>query len=953
MIRETFGNGFVTLIETLGVDDIYRTVWAGTDDSQPGSPVDFVVSWPTTSYSVAGLRITIDTNHDLGAWEEIDAIQLYGTLEGAGSGDPVLSIGDTTVSESAGSATLTVHMLPTADSTVTVDYATTDGTAVGGADYTVVSGTLTFDPGEYEKTITVSITDDDIREGDETVLTLLSNATGGASISNGVGTLTIENDDPDPTVTIADASAEEGDAVVFTLTLSNPRDLQTTVQYATSDGTATAGDDYTPVTGAATFEPNATTTTISVTALLDTLAEESETFTLTLSDPEGIVFGGADVLTATGTILLNDAGVKLSALDTVVVEGDEGSTDLIVLVSLSSESVQTVTVDYATQDGTATADSDYGAVSGTLEIAAGVLEGTIIVPILGDTLDELLETFTIHLSNPTNAEIEKAIATVSIRDNDGAPTLAIDDATVSESEGTATFTVTRTGASTRVVTVNYATVSGTAQATTDFTPTIGTLTFETNETTKTITVGIVNDSRHEAEERFFVVLRGAQYGTISRAQGVGTIQDDDDATAITIVTPTNGQSFPIGTTSVTLQVAFTNHDGGWRWKRGAEFDPSNPTDGNFVTQGDTATVSGLRSGEVARLTVALTDADSNLIRPLVTETVTFAVGRSVDPNSREFAYSLPQGLSLWSPALDTQFLHTDDRSLNVLEDGGLQARHLIQVGSTIVIRMENGLFETVIGRDGKLLFGDDFAIEAGDAYVVNMMYSGGFVMEGLAHGELVGDPVLSAPSASVSSDATLPPVWAFAVGVTAPATALPDGTALRVVNARTGDAVWSRMDAHKRFLATFADVSHKPVVREGDLLVFVFVTREGYSLGMRTQTRVGADDLRQAFATFEMTVQPEAARLLPNYPNPFNPETWVPFELNEASDVTMRLYSMDGSLVKTLQLGYREAGDHLGRGEAGYWDGRNEFGEPASSGLYLVELRAGRYRAVRRVLLAK
>ncbi|MDA1192664.1 MAG: Ig-like domain-containing protein, partial [Candidatus Poribacteria bacterium] len=79
LIRETDGNGFVVMIETVDLNDGYQTVWEGVDDSLPGTPVDFVATWETTTYAVKGLRITVDTDHDLDEWEQIDAIQLIGT----------------------------------------------------------------------------------------------------------------------------------------------------------------------------------------------------------------------------------------------------------------------------------------------------------------------------------------------------------------------------------------------------------------------------------------------------------------------------------------------------------------------------------------------------------------------------------------------------------------------------------------------------------------------------------------------------------------------------------------------------------------------------------------------------------------------------------------------------------------------------------------------------------
>ena len=100
-------------------------------------------------------------------------------------------------------------------------------------------------------------------------------------------------------------------------------------------------------------------------------------------------------------------------------------------------------------------------------------------------------------------------------------------------------------------------------------------------------------------------------------------------------------------------------------------------------------------------------------------------------------------------------------------------------------------------------------------------------------------------------------------------------------------------------------------------------------------------------------IAPVTTRLMPNYPNPFNPETWIPFELTQAADVTVRIYGQDGSIVRTLDLGRRAEGYHTGVADAAYWDGRNESGETVASGVYVYELQAGTYRAMRRMVIMK
>ena len=103
----------------------------------------------------------------------------------------------------------------------------------------------------------------------------------------------------------------------------------------------------------------------------------------------------------------------------------------------------------------------------------------------------------------------------------------------------------------------------------------------------------------------------------------------------------------------------------------------------------------------------------------------------------------------------------------------------------------------------------------------------------------------------------------------------------------------------------------------------------------------------------EMGAIPETTALLPNYPNPFNPETWLPYQLAKAADVTLTVYDMRGVAVRQLVLGHQPAGVYQSRGRAAYWDGKNDFGEPVASGVYFYTLTAGEFTATRKLLIRK
>ncbi len=98
---------------------------------------------------------------------------------------------------------------------------------------------------------------------------------------------------------------------------------------------------------------------------------------------------------------------------------------------------------------------------------------------------------------------------------------------------------------------------------------------------------------------------------------------------------------------------------------------------------------------------------------------------------------------------------------------------------------------------------------------------------------------------------------------------------------------------------------------------------------------------------------PKETVLLPNYPNPFNPETWIPYQLAQDADVTLTIYDTDGIIVRWLELGHQSAGYYADQGTAAFWDGRNSSGESLASGTYFYQLRARNKTAFRRMVIVK
>jgi peptidoglycan/xylan/chitin deacetylase (PgdA/CDA1 family) len=341
---------------------------------------------------------------------------------------------------------------------------------------------------------------------------------------------------PVPAARIADVEVSEGAAgttktAYLTVTLSEPTSRSVSLAYATADGTATAGTDYVATSGTLSFSVGQTSKRIAVTVKGDALDEAHETFTLRLSKPAGVT-----VARATGTvkILDDDPAPTVGAEDAKVTEGAAGtSTTVKIPVRLSAPSGRTVTVGYTTADGTAIAGTDYTAISGTLTFSPGQTAKTVSVAVRGDALDEPDETFTLQLRDPSRTSIARGTATVTIVDDDPAPTISIEDAAVTEGAAGSTTSVqvqVRLSApSGRTVTVGYTTVDGTAIAGADHLATSGTLTFSPGQTSRTITLTVVGDDVFEGDETFGVVLSTPTNATLARSAATVTIVEDDPA----------------------------------------------------------------------------------------------------------------------------------------------------------------------------------------------------------------------------------------------------------------------------------------------------------------------------------------------------------------------------------------------------------------------------------------
>jgi hypothetical protein len=337
--------------------------------------------------------------------------------------------------------------------------------------------------------------------------------------------------------------AESGGSITITINRVGGSNGTTKVDYATSNGTATAPQDYTAASGQLTFNNGETSKTFVVPIINDALDEANETVNLTLSNVTGSGELGSPS-TAVLTITDDDPTPSLSINDATVTEGNSGTVNAVFTVTLSAQSGQTVTVNYATANGTATAPSDYQAQSNTLTFAPGETTKTVTVLVNGDTASETDETFFVNLTGATNA---------SVSDNQGLGTIISDDSpviqfnastyTVAEDALRVIVTVNRLGDISKPATVDYATsdsagltncsvANGIGSSRCDYAVSVGTLRFAANEASKTISIPIVNDVYVEGPESFTITLShqtGGEAGSPTVA--TVTITDNDNGGA--------------------------------------------------------------------------------------------------------------------------------------------------------------------------------------------------------------------------------------------------------------------------------------------------------------------------------------------------------------------------------------------------------------------------------------
>lgn len=448
------------------------------------------------------------------------------------TGTPALAVGDVVVDETEQAARFFVTLDRPSVSPVTVHYRTADDTAQAGQDFVATAGSVSFMPGETVQSVLVPLLDDGAAEADE-FLQLVLETPSGATLGDGTALALLGRSDGNaassPYVVVQPVAVGEGQTFIdVVVQLSAPSPNEVKLSYQTDNATAAYNADFQYQREQLVFAPGETTKQVRIPMLDDTVAEPEQVLWFNLYNPVNAI-----VPTQLTPIRIVDndgtAGTPaLSVSDAVV---DETTQRASFFVQLDRPSATSVSVAYATADGSAAAGADYRAASGTLNFAPGEVVKTVLVDIVDDGLTENLETFALKLSGPVNATLGDASGVGFIGRSDGPtvaqPQISATPASAGEGDTFATVIVQLSAPSSNEVKVSWQTDNASAKYNSDFQYERQSLTFAPGETVKAVQVVLLDDTAPESPETFDFTLYKPVNASLSQSSTAVTIIDDD------------------------------------------------------------------------------------------------------------------------------------------------------------------------------------------------------------------------------------------------------------------------------------------------------------------------------------------------------------------------------------------------------------------------------------------
>ncbi|ODB86577.1 hypothetical protein A3195_13330 [Candidatus Thiodiazotropha endoloripes] len=472
-------------------------------DGQISSSITLAITDDATTEGTESLLITLSNPVSVSlAARDVTEVSITDNEPVSSSGSLQFSGSSYTASEGDTSILLPVTRTNGSSGAVSITCSTSDLTATAGSDYTATQATVSFADGELTSNCVIPVLDDSSYEADETLMVTLATPAGGAVLGTPASAVvTLSSDDPIPAMGSLQFSLseyqlnEDGGIATISVSRSGGSSGSVGVSYATSDSTATAGEDYTAASGSVNFADGGTSGSFQVTLLDDSEYEGDERVTLTLSNPTG------------GAVLGQTAQVDL-----VITEDDAAPASGLLVFSAS----------------------DLGA-----DEADGLIEVTVERH-LDDSSYEADETLMVTLSTPTGGAVlgTPASAVVTLSSDDPIPAMgslqfSLSEYQLNEDGGTATIAVSRSGGSSGTVGVSYASSDSTATAGEDYTAASGSVSFADGVTSGSFQVTLLDDSEYEGDERITLTLSNPTGGAVlgPTAQVDLVITEDDAAPA--------------------------------------------------------------------------------------------------------------------------------------------------------------------------------------------------------------------------------------------------------------------------------------------------------------------------------------------------------------------------------------------------------------------------------------
>jgi uncharacterized delta-60 repeat protein len=429
--------------------------------------------------------------------------------------------------ESSGVAVIPVVLTRHSTNVVTVDYQTGGGSAVPGQDYMPTNGTLTFLPGQTSNSIVIPIIRDGVVKFEQTVMINLTHPTGDPNfIPGNHATLHIIDDTNPLSFDQAEFAGTEGETnLTIGVLLSRPSSTKVTVDFATSDRTATAGLDYIATNGTLTFLPGQTSNSFNLSLLRDSLVEPTETLLITLSNPTGDagIIAGPVYSNQVVVDIQDDTGAFQFSAPTFTVSESAGFAQIGVTRTRGLYAASFV--NYRTDDGTAIAGTDYQAQSGTLTFAPGETYAAFNLPIFVHNVLGSGRTVNLTLSNPSagNGLGSQSSATLNILGPDSLFGFSATKYELNEFGGGATITVIRAPPGTNYGSVSFATSDGTAIAGLDYQPQSGSLYFGPSQTRQTFSIPVLPHNFRLGSQTVNLLLFDATGGIGLSSQHAATL----------------------------------------------------------------------------------------------------------------------------------------------------------------------------------------------------------------------------------------------------------------------------------------------------------------------------------------------------------------------------------------------------------------------------------------------